>query len=67
MKGLRVAETRCASEQVPYATTTLAKRVAEANTGLKGIKLTGDGVGRATREAIHYLACIASMSACEGR
>jgi hypothetical protein len=47
VKGLRVAETRCASEQVRYATTTLAKRVAGVNTRLKGIKLTDDGVGRA--------------------
>ena len=67
MKGLRVAETRCASEPVPYATTTLARHVAEANMGLKEIKLTGDGVGRVPRGAIHCLACIASMSACGGR
>jgi hypothetical protein len=46
VKGLRVAETRCASEQVPYATTTLARHMAEANMGLNEIKLTGDGVGR---------------------
>jgi hypothetical protein len=46
VKGLRVAEKSCASEQVPYATTTLAKRVRGMNTEVKRIKLTGDFGGR---------------------
>jgi hypothetical protein len=45
VKGLRVAEMSCASEQVRYATT-LAKHVGGMNTEVKGIKLTGDFVGR---------------------
>ena len=51
VKGLRVAEKSCASEQVPYATKQqVAKARSEERTlWRKGMKLTGDFCWSATR------------------
>jgi len=68
VKGLRVAEKSCASEQFPYATKQqLPSAFGGTNTMAKRMKLTGDFCWSATRGLNHCLACIASTLACEGR